>query len=286
MIRGLSGQGYGLDDLLEASGIPRSTYYYNLRREPRATRRELWPKVEEIFRRTANGCGYRQVTMCLRAEDGVRISGKTVLKMMREMGLRCGIRRETEYHRYNSYRGKVGRTFENLLGRDFRAGRPWEKMGTDVTEFNLGFGKAYLAPVLDFCTDEVVAWSISEHPDMAQQREMLGMLLGRKPEGARPILTSDMGWQYQSDWYCATVAGAGFVQSMSRKGNCLDNACTEGFFGHLKDEFFRHQKWDSFESFKRDLDGYIRHWNTRRRQIGLEGMTPAEYRNHALGDAA
>ena len=235
MIRELSGQGHALGDLLAAAGIPRSTYYYNLRRAPRATRPELWPRVEEIFRRTANGCGYRQVRMCLRAEDGVRVSGKTVLKMMREIGLRCGIRRETSYHRYNSYRGVVGRTFRDLLGRDFRAAGPWEKMGTDVTEFNLGFGKAYLAPVLDFCTNEVVAWSISERPDMAQQREMLDMLFRKKPEGARPILASDMGWQYQSDWYCAAIEGAGFVQSMSRKGNCLDNACTEGFFGHLKD---------------------------------------------------
>ena len=102
--------------------------------------------------------------MELRAVDGVRIADKTVLKMMNEMGLRCGIRRETDYHRYNSYRGEVGETFENVIGRDFAADGPWQKMGTDVTEFKLSFGKAYLAPVYDFGSKEIVAHSISMHP--------------------------------------------------------------------------------------------------------------------------
>lgn len=88
--------------------------------------------MREIFSRTANGCGHRQIAMCLRAELGARIADKTVLKMMRELGIRCGIRRETDYHRYNSYRGPVGERFDNLIARDFRAGAPWEKLGTDV----------------------------------------------------------------------------------------------------------------------------------------------------------
>ena len=88
--------------------------------------------------------------MCLRAEEGVVIADKTVLKMMREMGIRCGIRRETAYHRYNSYKGVVGRTFENVIARGFDAGAPWQKLGTDVTEFKVAGGKAYWAPTLDF----------------------------------------------------------------------------------------------------------------------------------------
>ena len=119
--------------------------------------------------------------MELRAVDGERIADKTVLKMMREMGLRCDIRRETDYHRYNSYKGVVGETFENVLGRDFAAGGPWRKMGTDVTEFKCSFGKAYLAPVYDFGSKEIVAWSVSERPDLAQQEEMLSMLMAAKP---------------------------------------------------------------------------------------------------------
>ena len=111
--------------------------------------------------------------MCLRAELGARIADKTVLKMMRELGIRCGIRRETDYHRYNSYRGPVGERFDNLIARDFRAGAPWEKLGTDVTEFRQPWGKAYFAPVYDFCTKEIVSWSVSTSPDMAQQEEVL-----------------------------------------------------------------------------------------------------------------
>lgn len=223
--------------------------------------------------------------MCLRAELGVRVADKTVLKVMGEMGLRCGIRRETDYHRYNSYRGPVGETFENVLGRDFSADGPWQKLGTDVTEFRLSFGRAYLAPVYDLGSREVVAWSVSRSPNMAQQDEMLDRLLSRMPEGARPVMHSDMGWQYQSARYVGRLRDAGIRQSMSRKGNCLDNACTEGLFGHLKDEFSRGGDWDDFDTFKRDLDAYIVHWNTRRRQRALKGLTPEEFRRQSLNAA-
>ena len=106
--------------------------------------------------------------MCLRAELGVRIADKTVLKIMREMGIYCRIRRETDYHRYSSYKGVVGKTFENVIGRDFSADGPWKKMGTDVTEFKQSWGKAYFAPVYDFGSKEIVAWSTARGPNMVQ----------------------------------------------------------------------------------------------------------------------
>ena len=172
----LRAEGYELGRLLECAGMARSSYYYALSHPARPTRPELRDAVAEIFSRTANGCGHRQVAMCLRAELGARIAYKTVLKMMREMGVRCGIRRETDYHRYNSYRGVVGETFENVIGRDFAADGPWQKMGTDVTEFKQPWGKAYFAPVYDFGSKEIVAWSTSTSPDMAQQAELLDRL--------------------------------------------------------------------------------------------------------------
>ena len=130
-----------MGDLLEAAGLARSSYYYTLAHPQQPTRAQLQPKVAQIFSRTPNGCGHRQVAMCLRAEEGERIADKTALKMMREMGLRCGIRRETNYHRYNSCKGPVGQSFDNIIGRDFKATGPWQKMGTDVTEFKLSFGR-------------------------------------------------------------------------------------------------------------------------------------------------
>ena len=224
----LSGH-YPLADLLGAAGLARSSYYYALAHPSAPTRPELWEKVAEVFSRTANGCGHRQIAMCLRAECGAVIADKTVLKIMGEMGIRCGIRRETDYHRYSSYRGKVGETFENVIGRDFEADGPWQKMGTDVTEFKHSWGKAYFAPIYDFGSKEIVAWSTSLSPN-----------------------------------------------------NCIDNGPTEQVFGHLKDEFFRNREWASFEEFRRDLDAYVVHWNTRRRQVKLKGLTPEEFRNQSL----
>ena len=281
---GLSGL-YPLADLLAAAGLAKSSYRYALAHPKAPTRPELRGAVAEVFSRTPNGCGHRQVAMCLRAERGVAVSDKTVLKVMREMGLRCRIRRETDHHRYSSYRGEVGETFENVLGRDFSADGPWQKMGTDVTEFRQPWGKAYLAPVYDFGTREVVAWSVSRSPNLAQQREMLGMLEERMPGGEHPVLASDQGWQYQHPLYVGRLKAAGITQSMSRKGNCLDNACTEGLFGHLKDEFSRGRTWADYESFKADLEAYIVHWNTRRRQAALGGLTPAEFRERCMAAA-
>lgn len=281
MVASLSGK-HLLDDLLECAGLARSSYYYALAHPKQPTRPELWERVADIFSRTPNGCGHRQIAMCLRAEEGAVIADKTVLKIMGEMGIRCGIRRETDYHRYNSYRGEVGKTFENLIGRDFSADAPWQKMGTDVTEFKQPWGKVYFAPVYDFGSKEIVAWSTSLSPNMAQQLSVLDQLMAKMPEGAHPILHSDMGWQYQNAGWVDRLAGAGIVQSMSRKGNCIDNGATEQVFGHIKDEFFRGQRWPTFEEFKRDLDAYVVHWNTRRRQVKLKGLTPEEFRNQSL----
>ena len=280
-VAALRSDGHDLGRLLACSGLARSTYYYALAHPARPTRPELRGAVAEVFSRTANGCGHRQVAMCLRAELGARVADKTVLKMMREMGIRCGIRRETDYHRYNSYKGVVGETFENVIGRDFSADAPWQKMGTDVTEFKQPWGKAYFAPVYDFGSKEIVAWSTSTSPDMEQQELLLDRLLERMPEGAKPVLHSDMGWQYQHEKWTRRLKKAKITQSMSRKGNCLDNGATEQVFGHLKDEFFRGRAWPDFESFKADLDAYVVHWNTRRRQVKLNGLTPEEFRSQS-----
>ena len=205
--------------------------------------------------------------MCLRAERHVRIANKTVLKMMGEMGLRCLIRRKKKRASSSSYRGEVGKIFPNRLNRDFSAERPMEKLGADVTEFRQSWGKAYLALASDLSTKEIVAYAISERPDLAQQDELLRMLLPRVPRDARPVLHSDMGWQYQHVFYQQKVAAGGLEQSMSRKGNCLDNAATEQVFGHLKDEFFRSLDTPNFAELKNGLSSYIVHWNTRRRQV-------------------
>ena len=116
--------------------------------------------------------GYRQVALALRNEQGLRISGKTVLRLMREEGLRCRIRRR----RYGSYRGDQGKAARNVLDRDFSSDAPMRKLVTDITEFHQPWGKAYLSPVMDLYNNEIVAWSVSERPNMAQINEMVAML--------------------------------------------------------------------------------------------------------------
>ena len=169
-----------------------------------------------------------------------------------------------------------------VLLRDFDAGAPWRKLGTDVTESKVAGGKAYWAPTLDFCTKEIVASDISTTPDMAQQARMLDELLSKIPEGAAATMHSDRGWQYQRASYTSRLEAAGIVQSMSRKANCIDNAATEQLFSHVKDEFYLGREWTTFEDFKRDLEEYVVHWRTRRRQVRLKGLTPEEFRNQAL----
>lgn len=274
-----------LSDLLECAGLARSGHHCALAHPKGPTRPELRDAAAGIFSRTADGRGHRRTAMCPRAERGAAVADKTVPETMRGTGIRCGIRRETDHHRHDSYRGAVGRTFENVVGRDFGADGPWEKMGTDVTESGRPWGKAYFAPVYDLGSKEIVAWSTSTHPDMAQQHELLDQLMSKKPEGARPILHSDMGWRYQHAEWCGRLEEAGIVQSMSRKGNCIDDGATEQVFGHPRDELFRNRVWPSFDAFKRDLDAYIIHWNTRRRQVKLRGLTPEEFRNQSLNAA-
>ena len=197
-------------------------------------------------------------------------------------GLRCAIRSRNPWRRYSSYRGETGDRVHNLPERDFDAARPFSRLGTDVTEFKVAGSKAYLAPVYDMASKEIVAWDVSRSPDLGQQRRLPAMLAERLPAGTEPILHSDMGWQYQHQWWRKELERPGIRRSMSRKGNCLDNAAAEQVFGHLKDEFYRGRVLDSFERFKAELDAYIVHWNTRRRQIRLEGRTPEEFRSMSL----
>ena len=117
---------------------------------------------------------------------------------------------------------------------------------------------------------------------LQQQELLLDRLLERVPEGAKPVLHSDMGWQYQHAAWTRRLEDAGMVQSMSHKGNCIDNGATKQVFGHSKDEFFRGREWPDFESFKANIDAYVTYRNTQRRQAKLKGLTPEEFRNQSL----
>lgn len=132
---------------------------------------------------------------------------------------------------------------------------------------------------MDLYSNEIVAWSMTRSANMAQAMEMLDRL---EPRIQGPVLLhSDQGWQYRQASFQRRLEGMGLTQSTSRKATRLDNACIEGFFGHLKDEFFRGREFESFDALKDGPDDYIAYWNARRYQVRLKGMTPVQYRGHS-----
>ena len=151
---------------------------------------------------------------------------------------------EPRKKKYCSYRGEVGLKAPNIIKRHFDTGEPYKVFGTDVTQFRIGEDKLYLSPIIDFHTREIVSYDISIHPNMLQIKRMMYRLEDKYGEYLPgSIIHSDQGWQYQQKWYQDFLNDHKMIQSMSRKGNCLDNSPTENFFGRLKEEVFYGQEW-------------------------------------------
>lgn len=197
---------------------------------------------------------------------------------MKQLGLVCCVR----IKKYHSYKGEVGKIAPNLLNRDFYAQKPNEKWITDVTEFSLFGKKLYLSPILDLHSGYLVSYTISERPVLSMVTDMLNKAFINIPDNTNLILHSDQGWQYQHKQYQRMLRNKGIRQSMSRKGNCLDNAVMENFFGILKSELLYLQKFESMEQFKHELENYLDYYNNRRIKTKLKGLPPAVYRQQAL----
>jgi putative transposase len=198
---------------------------------------------------------------------------------MRELGLKGKCRKNGQYH---SYKGTIGKIAENILARDFHSDKPFDKLSTDVTEFKVCGEKVYLSPVMDLFNREIVSYSISLNPNFWQIREMLDTLFEKLPANASPIFHSDQGWQYQHSEYQRLLSEHNITQSMSRKGNCLDNSAMENFFGRLKVEMFYGEKFESVNSFIDELKDYIYYYNNERISSKLNGMSPVKFRTHSL----
>ena len=263
--------------MLQLSGLARSTYYYYLKNPIRDKYEAEKQEIQEIYR-TNNGIyGYRRVESVMR-NRGYTLNHKTVLKLMKSLGLKGKQRKNEKYH---SYKGEVGKIAENILQRDFYATKPYEKLTTDVTQFKVCGEKVYLSPVMDLFNREIVSYSISKSPNLWQIREMLEGLFAKLPEEARPIFHSDQGWQYQHEEYQHLLAEHKITQSMSRKGNCMDNGAMKNYFGRLKVEMFYGEKFDSANSFIERFKSYIDYYNNERISIKLKGMSPVQYRTHS-----
>jgi transposase InsO family protein len=197
---------------------------------------------------------------------------------MKALGLKSLVR----VKKYRSYKGETGKIAPNIINRDFSAATPDAKWVTDVTEFALFGQKLYLSSILDLFNGEIISYNISKSPTVRQITNMLNKAFAKVPDDAGLVLHSDQGWQYQTIRYRQILQQKGVVQSMSRKGNCLDNAVVENFFGILKSELFYLQQFDSVEHYIRELHDYIYYYNNERIKAKLKGLSPVEYRTQFL----
>ena len=234
-------------------------------------------EITAIYHENKGRYGYRRVTAELRSRN-IPLNHKTVQRLMKELGLVCRVRTK----RYRSYKGEVGKIAPNLLNRDFHAEKPNQKWVTVVTEFCLFGEKLYLSPILNLHSSDLVSYAISERPVLSMVTTMLDEAFTKIPDGTSLILHSDLGWQYQHKQYQQMLREKGIRQCMSRRGNCLDNAVIENFFGLLKSELLYLQEFQSMEHFKQDLVEYLDYYNNCRIMAILKGLPPAIHRQQAL----
>ena len=230
-------------------------------------------EITAIYHEHQGRYGYRRITLEMR-NRGYVINHKTVQRLMKQLKLKCQVR----IKKYRSYKGEIGKVAPNLINRDFHAIAPNQKWTTDITEFSLFGKKLYLSPVLDMYNSEIISYSISDKPYLGQVIDMLDKAFAKIPDGTGLIFHSDQGWQYQHKQYQRRLKEKGIVQSMSRKGNCLDNAIMENFFGLLKSELLYLREFKDINEFRDELEKYIYYYNNHRIKGKLKGLSPVQYR--------
>lgn len=259
--------------LLNIAGLARSTYYWHTKSSTKGVRyKSERQRIISLFHHHKGRYGYRRITLALRNE-GYFINHKTVRKLMCNMGLASRLR----VKKYQSFKGVYGKVFPNILDRDFKANAPNQKWVTDVTEFKVKGSRLYLSPVLDLFNSEIISWKMATRPGDLVKNMLIDAFQKLSPVD-KPILHSDQGWQYQMASYQNTLKAKGITQSMSRKGNCLDNAVIENFFGLLKTECWYHEEYESIDELKVAIDEYIHYYNNERIKTKLNGLSPVQYR--------
>jgi putative transposase len=238
---------------------------------------DLMSLVTAIYHEHKGRYGYRRITDEL-YNQGHLVNHKKVQRIMGELGLKSIVRMK----KYRSYKGTVGKIAPNVLDRKFIATTPNEKWVTDITEFHLFGEKLYMSPMLDLYNGEIITYTIDSRPVYSLVSRMLDAACKRLNDTDTLLIHSDQGWHYQMSKYQKALKERGITQSMSRKGNCYDNAVIESFFGTLKSEFLYTQEFEDMEHFKSELGTYIHYYNHKRIKAKLKGMSPVQYRTHAL----
>lgn len=261
------------------AGIPKSTYYYHAAKLDAPDKyAALKAEIQRLFTLHRKRLGYRRIWLLLR-RAGWQVTKKLVLKLMQQLGLQAKVRVK---RKYNSYKGASSHIAENTLAREFVAETPNTKWVSDVTEFRVENQKVYLSPVYDLYDHSVVSYRAGVSPNTALTSQSLQDAFESEQPEKGVLVHTDQGFQYQHASWRDVLADHHAVQSMSRKGNCYDNAVMENFFGHLKSEMYHGEHFNTVDELIDEIGDYIRWYNTERVQERLKGMTPMEYRNHAL----
>ena len=262
-----------MKELLNCLNIAKSSYYYTISLYNKEDKDLLVKdKITTIFNENNKRYGYRRITLELK-NQGIIVNHKKVKKLMGILGL-FGI---TPKAKYRSYKGDMNGTVPNLLldkvideekhktkyKQNFKTTKPNEKWTTDISEFHIKAGKVYLSPILDMYDDSIVSYNISITPNFDQIKDMLSKAFEVNPNLDGLIFHSDQGWQYQMEPYHKLLRDKGIIQSMSRKGNCMDNGIMESFFGKLKNEmFYGHEyEFDTIDELMKSIDEYIYYYN-------------------------
>lgn len=271
--------------LCEIGKVSRSGYYKWLEYSGRPDRDiSDYELIREIFEKGKRKLGWRSIQMKLFNNNGVVMNHKKISRIMKKYWLFAKIRRRNPYKDI-AKKTQEHRTCENKLNREFKQMIPLKVFWTDITYLFFSHRLAYLSVVKDICSGEIVGWKLSAHIDMDLVLETIERM---KNNGALPIesfkdimINSDQGFHYTNPQYIRTVKGLDMVQSMSRKGNCIDNAPMESFFGHFKDDV-DYKECRTYEELNLLVEEYIGYYNNERYQWDLKKMTPVGYRNHLL----
>ena len=255
--------------------MPKSSYLNWAKRaadDPDAGLRE---RIKEIFVDTGSIYGFRRIGLALR-DEGLTVNHKKIRRIMKELKLVPRMVRSEK--KYSSYKGDVGKVAKNILARNFDVKEPDRGWASDVTEFKTDEGKVYLSPIKDFCTGEIISYRYSASADMNLVMNMMRSAITAHPCIDGLVFHTDQGWQYQHSSFVNCLKANGIVQSMSRKGNCIDNSKMETFFGHMKREMYYGRKFATRKELYEAIDMYIKFYNEKRYQIKLKGLPPLEFR--------
>jgi len=257
--------------------VSRSGYYDFVRRMDRPDRdKPLAIAIAQCQERSRKTYGYRRVHIWLRREYGLVMNPKTVLRVMRKYGLLSDIRRRRKYWQM----GQQLHKYENLLNRNFYADRPNQKWVTDISYIQTSQGILYLSAIRDLYDNSIVAYQTGTEQTINLVTNTIRAAKAKEAVTAELQLHSDQGFQYTSRAYHNLTKEYGITPSMSRRGNCLDNAPAENFFGILKSECINRQKIKDFAAAKSLIDEYIYFYNHERIQLKTK-LTPLELRRQS-----